>query len=323
MPGRRAYTLPLNNPDMIPAVHALHMQDDDVVLGLFIQGQARAYPWWLASNYHVVNDTVDDEPLLITLCEVCGGAAAFRPVVPDLPGLTLSFQISGVGLGTLEIADHQTHSKWRPFTGTSFAGPLQGRALDNHPLLMMTWREWKSRYPQSWVANGSPQLRQRPHGTECGRIGDPDLPSVFAATANLTDDRVGRHELVLGVLAKDTGKAYALPVVHLAPFPNLFVVRAGNESVLVVRETELGMTAFRLEGTQYAEAAVSLVSTNPLAFRTPDGWTWNAFGIGTAPGQPERKLPPARSYLTEWYEWVSHSRESEVIRPAEVLPKSP
>ena len=158
MPGRRAYTLPLNNPDMIPADQANHMKDEDVVLGVFIQGQARAYPWWLTSNYHVINDTVDDTPLLIALCEVCGGAAAFRPVVPDLPGRSLSFQIGGVSRGTIELVDQQTFSKWRPFLGTAFEGPLQGRSLENYPLLVMTWKEWHQRYPKSWVVNGSPNF---------------------------------------------------------------------------------------------------------------------------------------------------------------------
>lgn len=319
MPGRRAYTLPLNNPDMIPADQATHMQDDDVVLGVLFRGEARAYPWWLVSNYHVVNDTVREKPLLITLCEVCGGAAAFDPQVPDLPGLALSFQICGVSLGTLELIDHQTHSKWRPFLGTAFEGPLQGRSLENFPLLVMRWNEWKERYPQSLVANGSLQLRLRPHGFEAGsRIGDSELPSLFAATAHLTDDRLGRHELVLGILVPETGQAYALPVSRLTPFPNLFLATLGQKHVVVVREGELAMTAFDLDRTPY-RSGFTFVSARPLSFRSPDGWTWNAFGIGTMAGSPERRLPAARCYLTEWYEWVSHSRQTEIVTSTQAL----
>ena len=159
MPNRRAYTLPLNNPDMVPAAQAQHVKEDDLVLGILMRGLARAYPWWLTSNYHVVNDTVGDDPVLITLCEVCRGAAAFRPVVPDLPDIPLSFQICGVGLGTIEIMDYQTHSRWRPFLGSAFEGPLKGRVLPSYPLLVMTWKEWRQLYPETLVANGSPQLR--------------------------------------------------------------------------------------------------------------------------------------------------------------------
>jgi hypothetical protein len=321
MPDRRAYTLPLNNPDMVPADQAGYMKDEDVVLGILIDGQARAYPWWLTSNYHVVNDTVGEDPLLITLCEVCGGAAAFRPIVTELPHIPLSFQICGIGLGTIEIVDYQTLSKWRPFLGTAFEGPLKGRSLENYALLMMTWKEWRQSYPQTLVVNGSPQLRQRPHGAHAGRIGDPELPIPFQRTANLSDQRLGLHDLVLGIRIPETGKSYALPVNHLVPFPNLFLVTLGGKPVLILRQGELAMTAFDLVPTPY-RAGFSLVSkTTPISFRSPDGTTWNAFGVSSAPGVPEKKLPSARSYLTEWYEWVSHSPDSEIVTSVEALSK--
>jgi hypothetical protein len=318
MPDRRAYTLPLNNPDMVPVDKAEFMKDDDVVLGIMIRGKARAYPWWLTSNYHVVNDTVDQDPVLITLCEVCGGAAAFRPTLPDLPGIPLSFQIGGVNLGTIEIVDHQTLSRWRPFLGCAAAGPLKGRALDNYPLLLLTWKEWRQWFPNSVVANGSPELRSRPHGAESGRIGDTALPSLFASTANLTDERMGRHEIALGIQVPETGKSYALPTSRLTPFPNLFLLKLGAKRVLVVRQGELAMIAFDLNQTAYG-TDFTLVSKAPVSFRTPDGWTWNAFGWGTAPGKPGKQLPLARSYITEWYEWVSHSRDSEIVQAVEVV----
>jgi hypothetical protein len=318
MPNRRTYTLPLNNPDMIPVTRADFMKEDDVVLGVLIQGQARAYPWWLTSNYHVVNDTVEDEPVLITLCEVCGGASAFRPVLPDLPGIPLSFQICSIGRGTIEISDHQTLSHWHPFLGTALAGPLKGRSLERFPLLMMTWKEWKQLYPDSLVANGSPQLRARLHGSEAGHIGDTDIPVPFLRTADLTDQRLGLHDLVLGISIPEKGKAYAVPASQLVPFPNLFLVTLGRKPVLIVRQAELAMTAFDLEPTTY-RTNFSVVSKAPILFRSPDGLIWNAFGNCTTPQQGERRLPGTTSYLTEWYEWVSHSPQSAIVPTVRIL----
>ncbi len=312
LPNRRGYTLPLNNPDMIPVSQALNMRDEDVVLGILIRGQARAYPWWLTSNYHVVNDTVDEEPILITLCEVCGGASAFRPMFTDLPGITFSFEISGVGLGTIEIVDHQTRSKWRPFLGLAFDGPLKGRSLERLPLLMMTWKEWKELYGDSLVANGSPQLRQRLHGSESGRIGDPEIPPLFQRTANLSDNRMGLHDLVLGIKLPKEGKTYAVPVSRLTPFPNLFQVMLGQKPVLIVRQNELGITAFDLEPTAY-RTKFTLLSKAPILFRGSDSLTWNVFGTSKTAEGRELTLPGTTSYLTEWYEWVSHSPESEIV----------
>ena len=321
MPGRRAYTLPLNNPDMIPAARASYMADDDVVLGIILHGQARAYPWWLVSNYHVVNDTVDQDPLLLTLCEICGGASAFRPVLPELPDLALSFQICGIGRGTIEIADHQTSSHWHPFLGTALSGPLKGRSLETLPLLLMTWKEWRGLYPGSVVANGSAELRQRPHGAQAGRIGDPDIPPPFLRSANLTDHRLGTHDLVLGIKKPGSDQAYAIPANRLIPFPNIFSATMGTNSVLLVRQTELAITAFYLDATGPPAEPV-LLSKNPIQFRGPEGLTWNAFGISTGAEKQERRLPSTRCYLTEWYEWVSHSPQSQIIDSVKSLPSA-
>ena len=316
--NRRSYTLPLNNPDMIPAGRADHMKDTDLVLGIVFHGTARAYPWWLTSNYHVVNDTVDEDPLLITLCEVCGGAAAFSPIVPDLPGITLTFQISGVGHGTIELGDHQTWSKWHPFLGTALSGPLEGRSLDRYPLLLLSWREWKDLYPDSLVANGSPELRERFHGSESGHIGDAVIPDLFLRSANLVDNRLERHELVLGFTFPNTGKAYAVPADSLVPFPNLFLAVLDSEPVLIVRQAELAMTAFDLKPIGY-DAEFALVSKAPLLFRSTDGLIWNAFGIRQDGEESESRLPTARSYLTEWYEWVSHSPQTEIVSSVRIV----
>lgn len=115
-PGeRRPHALPLNNPSFVKGVLAKHMRPDDLIVGVVVKGQARAYPWWVVRNHHVINDTIvvqptsstadskniDDGwsryervppkrrhrdqfiPLLITLCEACSGASAYVPTVSD------------------------------------------------------------------------------------------------------------------------------------------------------------------------------------------------------------------------------------------------
>lgn len=115
-PGeRRPHALPLNNPSFIQGRYAKHMRSDDLVVGVVIKGQARAYPWWVVRNHHVINDTIVVQPnagasglkpvedgwtpyereppkrrhrdryipLLITLCEACSGASAYVPTVTD------------------------------------------------------------------------------------------------------------------------------------------------------------------------------------------------------------------------------------------------
>jgi hypothetical protein len=79
---------------------------------------------------------------------------------------------------------------------------------------------------------------------------------------------------------------------------------------LIVRQAELAITAFDLKPTGY-RAEFALVSKAPVLFRSADGLIWNAFGI-SQDGEDAR-LPATRSYLTEWYEWVSHSPHTEIV----------
>ena len=52
----------MNNPGVVPASAASHMEADDLVFGVVVKGQPRAYPRWVMVAYHVVNDTINDVP---------------------------------------------------------------------------------------------------------------------------------------------------------------------------------------------------------------------------------------------------------------------
>ena len=63
---RRTAFVPLDNPVFLGAEEADYLVDDDLVLGLDYDGEARAYPLQMIRYHHIVNDTVGGRPLLIT-----------------------------------------------------------------------------------------------------------------------------------------------------------------------------------------------------------------------------------------------------------------
>ena len=50
------------------------LEDEDLVVGLFIGGEARAYPVRLLSLHEVVNDQVGDKMIAVTWCPLCYSA---------------------------------------------------------------------------------------------------------------------------------------------------------------------------------------------------------------------------------------------------------
>ena len=200
----RPWGLPLNNPSMVTVDEATHMRPDDMVAGLVVRGQARAYPWWIMRNYHLVNDTVptpeernedapiDDWtpyvrqlqrpdlpgdpyiPLLITLCEACSGSSAFIPAVDDTLNRPMVFQPCQrvrkwngdfAAAGVYTICDTRTHSRCHPFSGRAGSGALKGARLPRVPVVIEYWKTWTKLHPNTLVVLGSERLRHRQHAT--------------------------------------------------------------------------------------------------------------------------------------------------------------
>ena len=77
-------------PTVVAAASAAHMREDDVVLGVVVSGEPRAYPWWIVKHFHAVNDTIGGVPLAVAFCEQCTGQPAFRR---ELEGRVLSMEV--------------------------------------------------------------------------------------------------------------------------------------------------------------------------------------------------------------------------------------
>lgn len=53
-------------PTFVPAAQAAWMRDDEPVIGIAIEGTARAYPAWLLDGHEIVNDTIAGRAIAVT-----------------------------------------------------------------------------------------------------------------------------------------------------------------------------------------------------------------------------------------------------------------
>ena len=63
---RRSGFVPLDNPVFLSSGDASYLDDDELVLGVFWQGAARAYAIRMITFHHIVNDNVAGRPILVT-----------------------------------------------------------------------------------------------------------------------------------------------------------------------------------------------------------------------------------------------------------------
>lgn len=174
----------IDAPDFVSSAQANHLDDEDLILGLDYAGVVRAYPAFILNHHEVVNDTVNNVPIAITFCPLCGSGVAFRR---EVGGEAITFGVSGLLHNSdLILYDRKTESLWQQITGIAIAGPQRGQMLEAVPLTMTTWHDWRSAHPDSTVLSG---VRQMSYGDK-KPYGDYDQSERLMFPANAAAARI-------------------------------------------------------------------------------------------------------------------------------------
>ncbi len=140
---------PLKNPKMIRARAASYLADDDIVFGVAIDGDVRAYPKRILAWHEMVKDTIAGRPLNGVYCTLCGAMILYDVTVD---GVHHELGTSGFLYRSNKLMyDHASKSLWSTLTGTPVVGPLAGRGIELKLLHVVTttWQEWNKRHPRT------------------------------------------------------------------------------------------------------------------------------------------------------------------------------
>jgi hypothetical protein len=143
-----------DNPKVSSAKDAKWLKDDDIVFGIEINGEARAYPRRIMEVREMVNDTLGGRDLGIPYCTLCGAAQAYFtdrvPTGVKRPVL----RTSGLLIRSNKVMyDIETHSVFDTFKGNAVTGPLakKGVKLEQASVVTTDWGTWKKEHPQTTV----------------------------------------------------------------------------------------------------------------------------------------------------------------------------
>lgn len=125
----------------------------ELVLGVTVGGQSRAYPINVLNEEHirykVLNDTLGGEPVAASWCNLCHNGIVF---VRQVDGQTLTLAVSGqLWKGSMVLYDRETGSLWSHLVGEARRGPLAGRRLRQIPCVVTDWETWCRLHPDSTV----------------------------------------------------------------------------------------------------------------------------------------------------------------------------
>lgn len=142
---------PLRKPRMIFADQADYLADQDLVFGLAIENEYRAYPKRILGWHEMVTDEVGGRSIAGVYCTLCGTMIAY-----DMhhDGQFHDLGTSGFLYRSNKLMyDKATQSLWNTIEGKPVIGPLADEqiALTTYPVVTTTWKAWKTAHPSTLV----------------------------------------------------------------------------------------------------------------------------------------------------------------------------
>lgn len=204
----------LDNPTLIEAAEADYLLDTDLVFGVEIEGDARAYPLRIMGWHEMFNETIGGVPVALAYCTLCGAGILFETQIEG-EAKPLIFGSSGFLYRSNKLMfDRRTGSLWNQFTGQPVTGPLanSGIELKIRPVAITSWAAWRTANPETRVLSIETGFR-RDYGSGVvyrDYFASDDL--MFPAL--LENTSLKQKDYVFGI--RSVGAAKAWPVTAFA-----------------------------------------------------------------------------------------------------------
>lgn len=195
----------ISKPRFLPASDAGFLRDNDLVVGISIGGEKRAYPLGILNRHEIVNDVVGGTPVAVTYCPLTISALVFNRKVD---GETLEFGVSGLLYNNNLVMYDRTYSGlWPQLLMEAATGKFSSRSLEVIPSLVTTWREWRTRHPASVVLSEDTGYR-RNYGMNPYRKYQAGSEVMFPMKG--FDRRLPPKSRIIGIRVNGAAKAYPL-----------------------------------------------------------------------------------------------------------------
>jgi hypothetical protein len=266
--------------------------DDKLVIGVAINGEAKAYPIQLIGYHHQVRDTVGNTPVMITYCTVCRTGRVFSPFVNDMPE---DFRLVGMDHFNAMFEDATTKSWWQQATGVAVAGSLKGKSLKELPSQQLTLATWLGLHPNSMVMQPD-TIYQKDYDD----LADFDKGTIKSSLEKRDSASWQFKSWVIGVLHNNSAKAYdwnklvedKLIQDSMPGLPLMITLEKDTASFHVFNRSING-NILSFEKTANAD---SLRDVNTQS-------TWTLSGVCTNGILKGQQLQTMQAYQEFWHSW--------------------
>ncbi len=238
----------IDNPKFTSIKEASFLEDIDPGIGLTVGGESRFYPYRILVWHEIVNDTIADQPVLVTYCPLCATGIVFDRRVD---GVEQEFGVSGMLwqsnlLMYNRASSEDNESLWSQVLGEAVLGVNTGERLPIIRSNIIRFGQWKESHPDTKVLSLDTGTSRDYSRDPYGNYYTSDSVSFGAS---FSDERLHPKALVHGVEINGQFKAYHDDAVKL----NTGVINdtfAGQEITITVQET--GEISFEADGDPLA-----------------------------------------------------------------------
>lgn len=306
----------LNDPKTMKAKIAdRFLQPEDIVIGVALSDQARAYPTKWVTRPHVVHDTLDGTKIAVTYC-----ALSHRAVTLDrqLGDHEMRLTSPTQNENNLVLFDPGSGNMIQQIFGRVVEGPNKGEPIDTYPTLITTWAAWKSLHPHTDVLFHPPRsmfdytIRKMLKKN----IVDPHLnqEAPFFPTIRFHDDRLPSKTQVLGLCVDGSCMAYELNYLRSCRVLNTTVA---DTPLLVAYDADrdLGNVFHREHDGRVLSFGYEASETHgQLLIDKDTGHKWDMSGravAGTAEQSALRPFDHANRVL--WFVWANFFPDTKLV----------
>lgn len=226
---------PLRDLEMIPADQVTYLEESNIVFGIEVNGDARAYPKRILAWHEMFTDTIGGVDIAGVYCTLCG---TIIPYKTNAGGVDYRLGTSGFLYRSNKLMyDQATQSLWSTVKGEPVIGPLvdKGIVLEHLSMVTTTWGEWRQRHPDTSVLSlNTGHSRNYAEGAAYQAYFSTDQ---LMFNTPFKDSRLkNKQEVVALRFPASPGEQLALDTDFLQRTP-LYKDRIGEQNILVLTDT--------------------------------------------------------------------------------------
>ena len=293
---------PLRNPAMLAADDIGYLEDDHIVFGISVNGDARAYPKRILAWHEMFVDEVGGIPVAGVYCTLCGTVILYHT---EHDGVNHALGTSGFLYRSNKLMyDQATQSMWSTMRGTPVVGRLAGKGivLDRGSVVTTTWGEWRRRHPDTKVLSLDTG-HQRDYSEGAAYRDYFATDDVMFAVPALDTRLKNKDEVFTVLLAEHPARPLAISADFLASNPVHHDAIEGSALVVLTDPS----------GANRAYTSEDVTFTGYDGDRTAqDGsgssWTMDEHRLTAEDGRVLHRIPAQRAFWFGWYGAFPHTR---------------